>query len=103
MVCFDKNITIRGGNIGVISCATNWLSVHLLFADIFIFICDKFYLSRDSLERQVVFEEIKKMCEQVAQHLDQQYREFSNASFLEEYVTLAHLWERLRVWVPDNQ
>jgi hypothetical protein len=78
-------------------------AIHSLFVEIFIFLRDQFHLEMTVLKRQQVLVELQQKCEQAANLLDKQYLAFPQQSFLEEYVTLAHLWERLRIWVSGNE
>jgi len=91
------------GYVGKVSCAIDSPLVLSLFVEIFIFLRDRFHLEMTVLERQQVLEELKQRCEQVAHILDKQYLALPQQSSLEEYVTLAHLWERLRIWVSGNE
>ncbi|MEQ9357524.1 hypothetical protein [Coleofasciculus chthonoplastes] len=86
-----------------ISCAIDSSSVIPIFTEIFIFIRDNFQRATSSQDRQRVIEQLKQMCEQAEAQVDQIDAQTEITDITEVYMTLRHIWDRLRIWVPGIQ
>jgi hypothetical protein len=95
--------SIWWGYSDMVSCAIDSPSVHSIFAEIFTFIRDNFHTAISSQERQTVLAQLKEMCEEAEYQVDLIDEETKIDEIMEVYRTLRHIWDRLRIWIPDAQ
>lgn len=95
--------TIWWGYSDTISCAIDSPALSSIFTDIFIFIRDNFEIATSTKDRQVMLEELKKKCEKAQDEVDRIDAEIEISEIMEVYRTLRHIWDRLRIWMPNAQ
>lgn len=95
--------SIWWGYSDIISCAMDSPSVDSIFAEIFTFIRDNFHTAISSHQRQSILAQLKKMCEEAEYQIDLIDEETEIEEIMEVYRTLRHIWDRLRIWIPDAQ
>ena len=84
----------------LISCAINSPRLISIFTNIFTFIRDNFHKAKSKEDRQRVLEELKNLCATAEEKVDLIYADTETTDILELYMTLQHLWNRLRIWAP---
>jgi len=95
-----KTESIWWGYSDTISCAIDSPSLESIFTEIFTFIRDNFHVTTSPQHRQTVLAQLKEMCEEAADDVDDIDSDKELSDIIEVQATLRHLWERLRIWVP---
>lgn len=95
--------SIWWGYAGWISCAIDSPSVQSIFIEIFSFIRDNFPLATSTEARQIFLDRLKQECEKATDKIIEIHEKTANPDFelFQVMSTLHHLWDRLRIWVPD--
>jgi len=95
--------SIWWGYSDTISCAIDLPALSSVFTDIFTFIRDNFETATSPEDRQTMLEELKKKCEAAQDEVDRIDSEIEIPEIMEVYRTLRHIWDRLRIWIPNAQ
>ncbi len=95
--------SIWWGYSDTISCAVDSPAVSEIFTEIFTFIRDNFKIATDAEEIQTILETLKQMCEQAAEQIDNIDFETEFSDIAEIQMTLLHIWDRLRIWIPNAE
>lgn len=74
-----------------------------LFARIFEFIRDIFPGAGDHAEREAALEQIANLCEQAQEDVDERAIRNPDLDVFSAYLCLLHLWDRLRIWAPNEE
>ena len=98
-----KTGSIWWGYSDMISCAIDSPPVRSIFAEIFTFIRDNFQTATSLERRQTILNQLKAMCEEAADEVDDIDSETELPDITEIQMTLLHIWDRLRIWVPGAQ
>lgn len=87
----------------IISCAIDYPPVRSIFTEIFTFIRDNFHTATSPERRQTILNQLKQMCEEAAAEVDAIDSETELSDMTQIQMTLLHIWDRLRIWVPGAQ
>lgn len=95
--------SIWWGYSDTISCAVDSPAASEIFTQIFTFIRDNFQIATSSEEIQKMLETLKQMCDEAAAQIDNIDFETEFSDIAEIQMTLLHIWDRLRIWIPDAE
>ncbi|HBL10355.1 MAG TPA: hypothetical protein DD379_02885 [Cyanobacteria bacterium UBA11162] len=92
--------SIWWGYSDIISCAIDAPTVTEIFTQIFTFILDNFPTAMSPMQIQTMLETLRQMCEKAADQVDLIDFETEFYDIAEVQMTLLHIWDRLRIWIP---
>ncbi len=95
--------SIWWGYSDTISCAVDSPDLSEIFTEIFTFMRDNFQNATSPEEIQAILETLKQICDEAAELVDNIDFETEFSDIAEIQMTLLHIWDRLRIWIPGAE